>query len=586
MKSTKITDISLDAGDRILLPQYNLDWTQGKVYGPDIDRTLVEKKFAAWDYVIANDVLNQKDGSGELTKLAKSAWLMLEDDTVFAYSFLKFNNKPVKLRYYQDVIINHKNRIIDVEAANQQGKTFTLCTKAACSFLRDHGKNHTIALVSRSQSQNGTNMRMIKQMLANSDLEWSAGANDSMSVTVRDSDGGYTNTLICAVAGGGALGLPVDLLLLDEFEFWVEDNNKNLEWYFDQIFYPRTFETRGQTIIYSNPNGKNFVSEDLQERKTTNGDYVCHTFNINFLDNPDNTREEWEERKSHIHPIIFASTMGAERTEGEGAALKGKDIDDMLNDTTLEEQGEHYGYDKECVFFLDLGFVHDQCALVGLAKEHDKELGKTVWREFYQKAYPINYPIEQVFGKQEGPEETVPQILRKYTYQGVQPVFGMDITGKEGNEVHARDVGLTVIPVKMSGVWKATWYGHWISVVKQRRFKAVNVDNYRDGRNKNFASQCRTLGISTKMPNGNTRPYPLYHHNTEKDLDDYVDATVGAFSLFDDEMGAQGGMTFLEHNSVKEYRSVESNTKVVDDVVYDVDTSDQQTYNSNQYQMF
>jgi len=531
----------------VKLRDYDLNWSDGRVMGPDLDRSIVDDKFALWDYVRDNNLL----------KTNPDAALLLKDDTIFAYQFLKWNGNPVKLRYYQDAVINDSHRIVDIEAANQQGKTFCLCVKAAVSFLRDHHKNWTIALVSRSQSQNGTNMRMIKQMLAQSDLGWEVGVNDSMSVTVRNTESGYTNTLICAVAGGGALGLPVDLLLMDEFEFWVEDANKSLAWYFDQIFYPRTFETRGQIIIYSNPNGKNFVSEDLQKRKYKEDDeYVCHTYNINYLDNPDNTREEWEDRMSHVHPIIFASTMAAERTEAEGSALTNADIQGMFTDEALMEQERHYGYEKDVVFFLDLGFVRDQSVLVGLSIEKNDD-GKTVVKEFLQKFYPINYGIDQIFGKSEGSEETIPQILSKYTTAGVQPIFGMDITGKEGNEIHATDVGIDVVPVKMSGVWKATWYGHWTSFVKQRRFKSINLDNYRDGKNKNFDSQCRTLKMSTKNSQGMNRAYPLYHHTTEADLDDVVDATVGAFSLIDEDLAPQVDMTFTPYESVLEQNKLE-----------------------------
>jgi hypothetical protein len=241
--------------------------------------------------------------------------------------------------------------------------------------------------------------------------------------------------------------------------------------------------------------------------------------------------------------------MAAERTEAEGSALTNSDIQGMFTDEALIEQERFYGYEKEVVFFLDLGFVKDQSVLVGLTIEKD-ENGKTFVKEFLQKFYPINYGIDQIFGKSEGTEETIPQVLAKYIKEGVQPIFGMDITGKEGNEIHATDVGIDVVPVKMSGQWKATWYGHWTSFVKQRRFKSVNLDNYRDGKNKNFDSQCRTLKMSTKNSQGMNRAYPLYHHTTEADLDDVVDATVGAFSLIDEDLAPQVDMTFTPYENV------------------------------------
>lgn len=523
---------------------YRLDWRSGKVYGIDLDRGIVERKFKAYDSAVSSETLFTEHVD------------LLADDTIFAYAFLKWDGYPIKLRYYQDAIMNDPHRRIDVEAANQQGKTFALCTKAAVNFLRDHGKNYTIALVSKSMGQNSSNMRMVRQMLKTADIEYIPGSSDSMTTMTRHitDDRGthlYTNTLVCLVASTSSLGFPMDLALLDEFEFW--ENPEGLDYMYDQIFNPRTFNTKGQIIIYSNPNGKNFVSEDLQKRKMSDdSEFLFHTYNINFLDNPSNSREEWDIHQKHVHPIIFASTMAALRTESEGSALTGKDIDDAITDKVLSEQGKFYGKGRFCAFFLDLGFVKDQCILVGLAAQDeidDTGEKKLVLREFYQQYYPMGYPIEAVFGKVPGDEPTVPQILKEYYCDGQPPMFGMDITGKEGNEVHAREVNIDVVPVKMSGPWKARWYGQFISLVKQRRFKTVNVSNYRDGRNKDWESQAQTLLISTKMPDGRTRPYPLYHHTKESDLDDAIDATVGALSLIDEELGGIVSSDFIEYDA-------------------------------------
>jgi hypothetical protein len=46
------------------------------------------------------------------------------------------------------------------------------------------------------------------------------------------------------------------------------------------------------------------------------------------------------------------------------------------------------------------------------------------------------------------------------------------------------------------------------------------------------------------------RAYPLYHHTTEADLDDVVDATVGAFSLIDEDLAPQVDMTFTPYENV------------------------------------
>jgi hypothetical protein len=245
------------------------------------------------------------------------------------------------------------------------------------------------------------------------------------------------------------------------------------------------------------------------------------------------------------HPIIFASTIAAERTEGEGAALTDADIK-LTRDEALTRQGEYAGRDKDCVFFLDLGFVNDQSVLTGAFVSRN-EKNELQINGFYELYYPQMYPHTKIWGKEPGDYPSVPEVLNKYRRSGALPVFGLDITGKEGNEIHASDMGIPVNAVKMSGPWKATWYDRFLSLIKQGRFKHSSIDNWMDGQNKNFEYQARTLRISTKMADGRARPYPLYHHQTEADHDDVLDSYVGLISLIDYEMGENPGAMFFSH---------------------------------------
>jgi hypothetical protein len=387
---------------------------------------------------------------------------------------------------------------------------------------------------------------MVRKMLKESNFKYRPGGNDNMTVMVHDFGDGFTNTLVCSVASTGALGYPFDWLLLDEFEFW--ENPEGLEYMYDQILEPRTFNTRGQIIIYSNPNGRNYVSENLHKRKI-NEEYQFHVYNINFLDNPSNTREEWDVKSEHTHPIIFASTMAAERTESEGAALTMRDIEKITSNKDLTDNGMHGLVDKPCHFFLDLGFIHDQSVLVGGWREYPLDENKKPIEgakpkyKFVYKTYPQAYEIPAIWGKISGPEPSVPSIIK--SYGNVDSMFDLDITGKEGNEVLANEAGLGCTGTKMSGPWKAKWYERFISLSKQGRLQIGVSDNYIDGKNKDFVHQARSLRISTKMQNGNTRPYPLYHHTNEKDHDDILDAVVGCLSMLDDDMNPDGGMFFV-----------------------------------------
>lgn len=421
--------------------------------------------------------------------------------------------------------------------------SFSLCTKAAVAFHRSHRKNFTIGLISKSMAQNAMNMRMTSKMLREAYVPYNAGSNDSQTVRVNELDNGMSNTLVCAVASTSALGFPFDLLLLDEFEFW--ENPEGLEYMYDQVLEPRTFHTKGQIVIYSNPNGKNFVSEDLHNRMVGD-EYQFHVYNVNFLDVPGNTQEEWDTKKSYTHPIFFASTMAAQRTESEGSALSEKDIIKTY-DEDLDSLGfRGITHDKDSCWFLDLGFVYDQSVLVGCYTTSDSS-GQLIYN-FAVRCYPQGYPQTQLWGFEPGDEDSVPSVVKRYG--GDMARFELDLTGKEGNEINANKAGLDCSGVKMSGPWKAKWYDRFITLIKQGRIRVQKIDNYVDNQNKNFTYQARSLRVSTKKSDGNNRPYPLYHHSNERDHDDILDAVVGCLSLADDELSDGGSydMEFVESN--------------------------------------
>jgi hypothetical protein len=552
----------------IQIPQYNLDWTTGRIQAKDIPRDIVKQKFALWDSFVERvmyargftefvpgtinllkeqnaweQVVNAFDEVLSANNLSEKAnaelAYILSDDTIYAYAILRWENKPIMLRYFQDALINDKHKRIDAEASNQSGKSFSLCVKASVAFHRNHGKNFTIGLISKSMPQNSMNMRMITKMLKEASYAYQPGSNDNMTVRIHEVDKNVTNTLVCAVASTSALGYPFDLLLLDEFEFW--ENPEGLEYMYDQVLEPRTFATKGQIIIYSNPNGKNFVSENLHKRMISDF-FQFHVYNVNFLDVPGNTQEEWDTKQSHTHPIMFASTMAAKRTESEGAALTDLDIKKTFSDE-VDSLGFRGVSDKlgNC-WFLDLGFVYDQSVLSGCyLTKNDKD---EVVYNFPIKCYPQQHPHTAIWGFDESHEESVPELVKRHGGENAR--FELDLTGKEGNEINAQRAGLTCTGVKMSGPWKATWYDRFITLVKQGRIKVQRIDNWLDTQNKNFEYQARSLRISTKMPDGRSRPYPLYHHSSEKDHDDIVDAIVGCLSLVDEDMTAQPGISYIK----------------------------------------
>jgi len=574
-----------------------------KIKGSDLDPSITSDKFLKYDYAVQYNLFKPPVRSSYRTEEEymhrlqqyKDAWALLDDNTIYAYAMLRYNNRPIKLWPYQDVIVNDTHKRIDVESANQVGKSFSLCVMAAIHFLRDHGKNTVIGLISKSMSQNSANMRMIKQMLRSSPLHIEPGDHDNMTVMTKDIyetdangniievDGkkavAYTNTLVCSVASTSSLGFPFDYIYMDEFEFW--DNPEGLEYMYDQIFEPRTFQTKGQIVIFSNPNGKNFVSENLQERKMIiSGNPEFHVYNFNFLDNPLNTEEEWEQKKATTHPIIFASTMAAQRAEIEGSFLTDLEIKDSFNQE-LHEVGKHAGIDRQCYFFLDVGAVHDQSVLIGLYVDEDED-GQQQFNIFYIQHYPVTYPLWRVVGI--NPEsgkfdvndgwadanvESVRDVLKKYNTK-YEPIFGADVTGHAAIMPLINAAGLAAIDITFSGPVKWKMYERFKTLMAKRLIKRVKQDNWINQRNQDWEYQARKLIINKAKG----AKYYTIHHEHENDLDDAMDATVAAIRLADDGQYAQpdGGVVYGksedEGDMDEEFAKELAKPKQVDNLVF------------------
>jgi len=108
------------------LPKYNLEhsrpiigygnFTTSMSHSMDcmVDTSIVDKKFALWDYVIRNDLLNSSDKIVQ----AKSQSL-LHDKTIWLYHFAKLNGKPVKTRWSQDIVLSDDHDRVLFCACNQ-----------------------------------------------------------------------------------------------------------------------------------------------------------------------------------------------------------------------------------------------------------------------------------------------------------------------------------------------------------------------------------------------------------------------------------------------------------------------------------
>ena len=146
-----------------------------------VDRTIVEKKRALWDYVLENNLLSSSD---PLTRA--KAQSLLKDKTIFLYNFAKLNGKPVKTRWSQDIVLSDPHDRVLFCACNQHlGKSTTLDFDASTEFLIDHGRRWVGLLVSGSLTQSQERMRNIKLLLDSMGIDYKTKTRQDNLVTVH-----------------------------------------------------------------------------------------------------------------------------------------------------------------------------------------------------------------------------------------------------------------------------------------------------------------------------------------------------------------------------------------------------------------
>jgi len=502
----------------------------------ELDKSIVKAKFQYIDMLKRIKEVTEKD------------YLKIFNDvTMFSYYLFKFDGKPLKLYSYQDAILNDKHRRLFFRASNQIGKSLALDADAAYNLVIDHGKNYTLALVSKSLPQASERMRRIKSLLNTANFSWkeARGMSDNMSVITiditdpkeKDELGNekvmYTNTLICAPCTEGLLGYACDKLYLDEFEFWEVDQG----YFYNQIADPRTYTTKGQIIIFSNPNGQDSFGADLEKLQKKDGSKLYHVYNFNYLDCPGNTEEGLEEAK-----------IGKTRAQIESTLLSIRSLSDR-NYFTPEEIEESYDKDltelkmigKQPFFFLDVGAIHDQSVLVGGYVDLGDDLpyytfGNVKGDDDYHKfihihipiihVYPVGYPISMVVGAKGDDdveqnwhyEKSVREYLEEWAVDGVVPLFGVDVTGNSGISPLFDSIGIYPDDITFSGPVKSGMYQRFKYFMEKGLIHRI--------KSREWDHQARHLQMKKSV-----RGYLMLHHETESDLDDCMDATAGLIHL-------------------------------------------------------
>jgi hypothetical protein len=413
---------------------------------------------------------------------------------------------------------------------------------AARNLVLDHGHGHNEAIVSKSLPQSTFQMRRIKSLLRTMpEIQWDAvkGESDSLSVIsvdIKDSSGNtkYTNYAICAPSTEGLLGYDLHKLNLDEFEFWDTDQ----KYFFNQIAQPRTYSTKGDITIFSNPNGMDNFGAELESQVLRDGKTKkWHVYVFNYLDKPENTQDEYDELQHELSRQEFESTVAALRSISDRNLFSHDEISDS-KDSSLREMDL---VSKQPFFFLDVAAKLDQCCLVGGWIEPDKNNDK--FKHIHipiVKLYPQGYPLSMAVGSEVptdggwSVEKSVKDYLKEWTVNGVQPSFGVDVTGNSGISPLFQAIGVYPTDIHFSGPSKSGFYQKFKYYMEKRLIHRVQ--------HKQWESQASNV-VATKSTSGYWLINAASHTKTGgKELDSKLKR------IPDDCMDATAGLIFLADN--------------------------------------
>lgn len=462
-------------------------------------------KFDRWDCLKNIDILSASDNE-------KSEFFsLLQDPTIYAYGFwLNKESAPFELYSYQDMIINDPHDRILFVASNQIGKSVTLCLKAIHYALHNPGK--TVLMCSKTLPQAKDLLREIKRLLRSSTLDYHTVVGDSDTKTEiyfqHLEVGGKSlpqSRIICVPATEAALGYPADLLLIDELAFYDDGR-----YFFYQIAQPRTYATKGQIIVFSNPNGAQGILWDLWNAPG------WHRYNFNFLDCPRNSLKDYETLRSQLTVEEFDSTVDAKFTSPSGAFLT-LDQRRRIQDENLTNTLPAVVTSPFYVFF-DFAKAQDRTVRVigsAIEKKGDDEGFNTEVLVHEMKEYPQGTSYKDII-------DDLKALLLEVGFQNIMMV-GWDNTGVgKGLEdfiVFVENVGIMTQPVEFSLQNKSRIYTLFKLLVENDRIRMPYVPT------------CDQQLAALRFEKSGSKGYLRVKHQSERDRDDFPDSLSGLCSL-------------------------------------------------------
>src|SRR3990167_667722 len=188
---------------------------------------------------LQTEFIGKLERLGRVVDEKKISELMF-DPSLWAFMYLRDKqNRPLILRYFQDRLINDKNRFVFCVAANQIGKSWAICIKALHHAL--HVNNASVIIVSRSEEQAIKLLDEIKWFMRRSTYNFETikyEVDNRTELHIKGTKGGVSLIKVLPPTES-VLGYPATLLLLDEVSFW----EKGVKLY-QQVLEPRTNEMK------------------------------------------------------------------------------------------------------------------------------------------------------------------------------------------------------------------------------------------------------------------------------------------------------------------------------------------------------
>lgn len=485
------------------------------VRGYDLDLESYSNKFKVWDYVVENNFMISSD-----EKEFEFAKRLLNDPTIFIYAYFRDPERgtPFKLTSYQDLIINralkhdftfkHPERFLLYRAANQMGKSALLDLMAIYVVLKYPSRN--VVMVSKSLPQSQFLMTSIKSFLNNSSFSdsWKEEIGEINNTThltftrdVKDATGKKigetTSRILCVPAGEGALGYPVHHMFLDEADFY-EDAKR----FFWKVAYPRTNKTKGQIILFTNPN-PDIARDSSLLWELWQGTLFKRKFHFSFLDAPWNTQEDLDIAQANSPSYIFQSTHLGEFPQDGGSFFTQREIERMFS-KSIDNQLPIL---NEPVYIgLDIAKVKDQTVLsLGVLKDNEFNPSVRNLEVRYLRAFPTGTDYNVVLDELE-------RIYNHYKVYGGVSRIGFDSTGVGGAvSDFAKARGIGVVDVKFSIQSKGKLYGNFKLLAEQNRIFICN------------SSPCKTQ-LSNVVFKKTASGQMTMSHDKESTHDDYPDS--------------------------------------------------------------